>query len=261
MNQSVRRNAALLPLLLLLCTSCVNTRKATYFNDVPDNLRMSVPSAVEQIVQPNDILGIQVNSPNADAASMFNTNTNTNGTPLSGTNALLPHGYLVDPQGFIQFPVLGRLQAGGLTKQQLTEQIRNHLVERKLLLDPVVSIRFLNFRVTVLGEVARPTVVPVPNEKITILEALGFAGDLTIFGKRENVLLIREENGERITKRINLNSKDLLNSPYFYLKNGDVLYAEPNRARVASATNSRQVLPIILSGLSFVAIILDMVTR
>ncbi|RYY59602.1 MAG: polysaccharide export protein, partial [Chitinophagaceae bacterium] len=134
-------------------------------------------------------------------------------------------------------------------------------IEKKLLLDPVVSIRFLNFRVTVLGEVGHPQVVPVPNEKISILEALGAAGDLTIYGRRDNLLLIRDEGGQKTLTRIDLNSKALLSSPYFYLRNGDVLYAEPNKARVGQATNARQILPIVLSGLSFVAIIVDRMTR
>ncbi|RYY98532.1 MAG: polysaccharide export protein, partial [Chitinophagaceae bacterium] len=144
---------------------------------------------------------------------------------------------------------------------EFTDTLRNQLVEKKLLLDPVVAVRFLNFRVTVLGEVAHPMVVPVPNEKISLLEAIGMAGDLTIYGRRDNILLIREEGGQKTMRRINLNSKDLFSSPYYYLRNGDIVYAEPNKAKIASTTNSRQLLPIILSGLSFVAIIFDRVTR
>jgi polysaccharide export outer membrane protein len=113
----------------------------------------------------------------------------------------------------------------------------------------------------VLGEVAHPMVVPVPNEKISILEAIGMAGDLTIYGRRENVLLIREEAGQKTMTRINLTSKDLFSSPFYYLRNGDVIYVEPNQAKVSSASNVRQVLPIVLSGLSFLAIIFDRVSR
>ncbi|RYY86659.1 MAG: polysaccharide export protein [Chitinophagaceae bacterium] len=243
---------------LLLGTSCVNTKKTAYFIDVPANLTVANPAPEQQLIHPGDILSIQVSSPNPEATVMFNNNATM---PVNGTNTLVATGYLVDPEGFIQFPMLGKIKAGELNKRDLTEALRNQLIEKKLLLDPVVSIRFLNFRVTVLGEVAHPQVVPVPNEKISILEALGAAGDLTIYGRRENLLLIREEGGQKILKRIDLNSKDLLSSPYFYLRNGDVLYAEPNKARVAAASNSRQILPIVLSGLSFVAIILDRFTR
>jgi polysaccharide biosynthesis/export protein len=117
----------------------------------------------------------------------------------------------------------------------------------------------LNYRVTVLGEVARPTVVSVPNERISILEALGIAGDITIYGKKDNVLLIREEKGGKLIKRINLNSSEIFSSPYYYLKSNDIVYVEPNQARIATASRTQQLLPTILSALSFVAIILTRV--
>ena len=126
-----------------------------------------------------------------------------------------------------------------------------------MLIDPIVNVRYLNFRVTVLGEVAHPTVVSVPSEKISILEALGLAGDLTIYARRDNVLLIREENGNKTIRRINLNSSEILASPYYYLKSNDILYAEPNKAKVASTTRTNFLLPVIFSGLSFVVIVLD----
>ena len=149
--------------------------------------------------------------------------------------------------------------AAGLTKQRLKEEITQMLVNSKLLIDPIVTVRYLNYRVTVLGEVARPTVVAVPNEKISILEAIGLAGDLTIYAKRDNVLLIREEKGSKVIKRINLNTSEIFTSPYYYLKSNDVIYVEPNNAKVASASRSQQLLPIVLSALSFVAIILTRV--
>ena len=127
------------------------------------------------------------------------------------------------------------------------------------MVDPIVNVRFLNFRVTVLGEVAKPTVVSVANERISILEAIGLAGDLTIYAKRDNILLIREENNERIVKRVNLNNSDIFNSPYYYLKTNDIVYAEPNKAKISSSSTIRQVLPIVLSSLSLVAIVLTRV--
>jgi polysaccharide export outer membrane protein len=168
-------------------------------------------------------------------------------------------GYLVSQDGFIEFPALGKIMAAGLTKQKLKEDITEKLVNSKLLIDPIVTVRFLNYRVTVLGEVARPTVVTVPNERISILEAIGLAGDITIYGKRDNVLLIREEKATKVIKRINLNSSEILSSPYYYLKSNDVVYVEPNNAKIVGASNTRQLLPTILSALSFVAIILTRV--
>jgi polysaccharide export outer membrane protein len=157
--------------------------------------------------------------------------------------------------------MLGRIKAAGLTKHQLKESITKVLVDNKYLLYPVVSVRYLNFKVTVLGEVARPMVVNVPDEKINILEALGFAGDLTIYARRDNVALIREEKGNRIVKRLDLNSGNLLSSPYYYLMSGDIIYVEPNKAKVSANSNTRNWLPGILSGLGLAAVIIDRLTR
>jgi polysaccharide export outer membrane protein len=145
----------------------------------------------------------------------------------------------------------------GLTKSQLKEIIIKNLLDKKLLVDPIVDIRFVNFRVTVLGEVGRPAVVNVPNEKISILEAIGMAGDLTIYANRENVLLIRETNGNKEIKRLNLNSNEIFTSPYYYLKSNDVVYAEPNKTKVRSTSQSWQILPIVLGSLSFLVIVAD----
>ncbi|RYE00740.1 MAG: polysaccharide export protein [Sphingobacteriales bacterium] len=253
-----QRTVLFLAAILLVASSCVNTRKTAYLSDVPGDYTVANPSPEQQLIHPGDILSIQVSSPNPEATVIFN---NTATMPLNGTNTQVSTGYLVDSDGNIQFPMLGKVKADGLNKKLLTDELRSQLMDKKLLLDPVVSIRFLNFRVTVLGEVAHPQVVAVPNEKISILEALGAAGDLTIYGRRDNLLIIREEGGQKVLRRVDLNSKSLLTSPYFYLRNGDVVYAEPNKAKVGSASNARQVLPIILSGLSFVAIILDRVSR
>jgi polysaccharide export outer membrane protein len=167
----------------------------------------------------------------------------------------------VNQEGYIQFPVLGSLKAAGLTKKALTDTIRNQLSERKLLVDPVVSIRFLNYRVTILGEVTQPAVVNVTSEKISIMEALGMVGDITIYGKKDNVLLIRETEGERITKRLNLNDAQMLTSPYYFLKPNDVIYVEPNKSKVANASKSNTVIPVVLSGLSLLVIVLDRLVK
>ena len=230
----------------ILFSSCVNSREAVYFNNVPDQALNINPDEDQKIV-PSDLLAITVTSLNPDASMMFNTNS-------VSISAATP-GYLVDKEGYIQFPVLGKLKVSELTKKQLTDSLRNTLAEKKLLVDPVVTIRYLNFRVTVLGEVQKPTVVLVPNEKISLLEALGMAGDLTIYARRDNVTLIRDEDGKRMIKRINLNNGEIFNSPYYYLKSNDIVYVEPNKVKIASATPLRQNLPIILSSLSLLAII------
>jgi polysaccharide export outer membrane protein len=125
------------------------------------------------------------------------------------------------------------------------------LNDRKLLIDPIVSIRMLNFKVTVLGEVEKPSVIPVPSEKISLLEALGMAGDITINGRRDNVLVIREEPGRKVIKRLDLNSSDLFTSPYYYLQSNDVVYVEPNKAKVRSGSNTAMWVSVVLAALSF----------
>jgi polysaccharide export outer membrane protein len=268
------------PFLLVLCylcilsVSCVNTKKIVYFNNVQDTTLKSTDVNIESVIQKNDLLNISVSSLNPEASLVFNlpnqaasvsslsVATNPNGMSGSGGgNLQQPMGYLVSTEGTIKFPVLGTIQAAGLTKKQLEQSITNSLTEKKLLTDPIVNVRFLNFRVTVLGEVARPTTINVGNEKISILEALGLAGDLTIYGKRDNVLLIREDGANKIIHRIDLNSEKILNSPYYYLKTNDVVYVEPNKTKVASTSRTQQLLPIILSGLSFIAIIVTYAIR
>ncbi len=218
-----------------------------------------VPATL-QVIVPNDILSITVGSLNPEATLIFN-NPTTNTSSTGSNNYTQSTGYLVDQEGYIQFPVLGKIKVTGLTKMELTEFLRKTLVDKQLLLDPVVAIRYLNFRITVLGEVTHPMVVAVPNEKISLLEAIGMAGDLTIYARRDNVLLIREEKGKRIIKKLNLNSGDIFNSPYYYLKSNDILYVEPNKSKILSVSNTRIILPIVFSALSVVAIVIDRVTR
>jgi polysaccharide biosynthesis/export protein len=249
---------SMLLITMLFTSACINTRTATYFNDVNDATLSSNTPIPESIIQKNDLLSISVSSLNPDASAIFNT-PNSSGVVGAGGNPA--SGYLVSADGTIQFPILGPIKAAGLTKEQLKESLVKKLLEKQLLKDPIVSIRFLNFRVTVLGEVKNPAVVNVPNEKISLLEAIGLAGDLTIYAKRDNILVIREEDGNKTIKRLNLNSNELLSSPYYYLKCNDVVYVEPNKARVATAGRSQQWIPIVVSGLSLIIIAVDRVVK
>ena len=246
-------------LILISCFSCVNTRKAVYFVDQGDLELAASNMAPPSVISVNDILSITITSLSSPASNTFN-DPNNPGPGGSGSGAQLG-GYLVAPDGNIKFPVLGKIKAAGLTEAQLEDWITKELLDRKLLLDPIVTIRHLNFKVTVLGEVAEPKVINVPNEKISLLEAIGMAGDLTIYAKRNNVLLIREQEGKKLTKRLDLNSPDFLSSPYYYLKSNDVIYVEPNSTRVASTSNSRFWIPVFFSILSFGAIVVDRLTR
>lgn len=248
-------------IMVLLLAGCVNTRKAIYFNGLGDGTITSNTPVPETVIEKNDLLNITVTSLNPEASAIFNTPNiyayNFNG---STTNTLL--GYLVSSEGVIQFPILGTIIVAGLTKAQLKETITKKLVDQKLLTDPIVIVRFLNYRVTVLGEVSHPAVLSVPSEKISLLEAIGLAGDLTIYARRDNVMVIREdENGNKEIKRIDLNSTELLSSPYYYLKSNDIVYVEPNKSRVASAGRGQIWVPAVLSGLSLVAIVVDRLVK
>jgi polysaccharide export outer membrane protein len=240
----------------MIMTSCVNTRKATYFNYLGNTVD-TLQTIPESYIQKNDILSINVSSLNPEATEIYNT-PNVIKAPYGSD---IVTGYLVNSDGFIQFPVLGNVNAAGLTKDQFKNKLTQTLVDKKLLVDPIVTVRYQNFRVTVLGEVKNPAVIPVANERITLLEALGLAGDLTIYAKRDNVMLIREENGIRTTQRLNLNSTQLFHSPYYYLQSNDIIYVEPNKSKVAGSGRSQQLIPILLGAISIVVVVLTRVIK
>lgn len=244
--------------LLITSSSCISTKKVAYFENVGDSALVTSKSGLEPVIQKKDILSIQVSSLSNEATIIFNT-PNLPITPGSQSNNNAPQtaGYLVGEDGTIKFPILGSIPAAGLTQKELENNITTQLIEKKLLFDPIVSSRFLNFRVTVLGEVNRPGVVTVPSEQISILEALGQAGDLTIYGLRDNVILIRQIGQEKLVKRLDLTSSNILQSPYFFLKSNDVIYVEPGKAKIATTDLTRQYLPIIFSGISVVVIVLN----
>jgi polysaccharide export outer membrane protein len=142
------------------------------------------------------------------------------------------NGYFVDREGYISMPVLGRLKVGGLTLTEIEKIITEGT--QPFLKDAVVNVRFLNFKINVLGEVNQPGIIRISNQRVSVLEAIGNAGDFTPYANRTNVLLVREEGGQRIFQRLNFQSQDIFNSPYFFLKQNDMLYVEPIKARVAT---------------------------
>lgn len=239
--------------IMLLSISCRSTKQFVYFRGQGDSAIISQNFVPESLIQSNDILSVLVSSQNAEASAIFNSTNNTNISFQSAGGVMNQiSGYLVGREGYLVLPMVGKIKAEGLTKNQLEDQIAKAIINKKILLDPIVNIRILTFKVTVLGEVEKPGVLSVPSEKISLLEALGLAGDLTINAQRDNILLIREEAGKKITKRLNLNSNELFVSPYYYLKSNDVVYVEPNKEKVRSASSNAGIwVPIIFSALSF----------
>ncbi len=246
---------------ILCAASCVSSKKIAYFTDVQDSALIASKAGLEPVIQNKDILSIAVSSLSNEATIIFNTpNLPMNPTAATSTTSQTA-GYLVGQDGTIKFPILGNIPAAGFTQKQLENNITQLLVDKKLLFDPIVTARFLNFRVTVLGEVTRPGVIYVPSEQVSMLEAIGQAGDLTIYGRRDNVILIRQVDEHKLVKRFDLTSSDLLKSPYFFLKSNDVLYIEPGKEKIGSASLIQQRLPVILSGLSLIIILLTNVFK
>ena len=250
-------------LLLLIngLSSCMSTKQATYFSNASDTTILTRLDEAETLIQKNDMLSVYISSLNPEASAVFNAPNSQATTTSTTTGSASAGGYLVNTDGNIQIPILGNIKAAGLTKKQLKADITNSIIDKKLLIDPIVTIRHLNYEVTVIGEVSRPTVINVPNEKISLLKALGIAGDITVFGKKDNVMLIREVEGKRRVKRIDLNSNNFLSSPYYYLQPNDIIYVEANKYKVTNANRNQQLLPTILSGLSIIALVITTLFR
>ncbi|PPK87534.1 polysaccharide export outer membrane protein [Neolewinella xylanilytica] len=229
--------------LLGSLTGCVSYEELRNFQEVPvtANKTEQIDNKVELQIQPKDLLRIDVESVNPEAAMPFNQTTQmASASQASSQNIQLFQGYLVDEDGYIDLPLLGRIEAAGQTLESLQFLIRGRL--REYLRDPVVNVRFLNFKVTILGEVFAPGVITMPNSRVTILEALGMAGDLTDYANRDNILVVREEAGVRSYQRISLQDDSIFNSEYYYLKQNDVIYVDPIRARTATVSDPGQRL-------------------
>ncbi|MEX6689925.1 polysaccharide biosynthesis/export family protein [Danxiaibacter flavus] len=239
---------AFLLIIILLTASCANSKKVVYFNNLTDSMVVSQTGSLEPVIQRNDVLSIYVTSMDETVTQMFNAPN------LSASQAA---GYLVDQDSTIQFPIIGKIKAAGMTKKALADYIRSQLIKKDLLKDPIVQVRYLNFKVVVLGEVAHPGVINVTNEKITLMEAIASAGDLTPQAKRSNILLVHEEDGTKTIKRLDLTKAELLTSPSYYLKSNDVVYIEPTKTKMAGSSRFLQLFPIVLATLTFGLLVIN----
>ena len=245
--------------LLLLISSCVTQQDWVYFQD--ESASKAKVQPFELRYQANDLLSINVTALDMDAARPFNLFVSSPNlmNNLSVTGQIRQQTYLVDEKGEINFPVLGKLTIGGLSREEATTFLENKL--KAYLKDPVVTLRLTNFRISVLGEVNVPGIYTIVNERVSILEALALAGDLSINGKRANMLLVREEDGVLTKNYIDLRSDALFNSPYFYLKPNDMLYVEPNKSKVRSSTDALRFTSISLSVITTLTTILSILLR
>lgn len=251
--------------LFALVTSCGSAKKIAYLEDVPDSLynntfTTTLFTYTDPVIKPNDILQISILTLDPQANSILTAANSASFAVQSGSiSASAPpsiNGFMVDKDGNIELPLAGKIKVQGSTTTEAKEMIRNRIAA--LYRDPVVSVRYINFTITVLGEVARPSSYTVPNEKISVLDAIGMAGDLTIYGKRDNILLVRDSADKKIYARLDLNASSITQSPYFYLRQGDVLYVEPNKAKIAStdAAKTRNI-GLAATGLSLLIVIVS----
>jgi polysaccharide export outer membrane protein len=261
---NIKRYSVAFVFNLFLFASCASTQNVPYFQDISLEAQSELnntASFTDPKIQPDDILSVSVFTIDANTSMIVNQvgsqAVSNSGAILSSAGATSPtSGFLVDKNGEIDISLIGKVKVSGLTTFQAKDLIKEKAAY--VYTNPNVQVRFANFKVTILGEVARPASYVIPNEKVTLLDALGLAGDLTIFGKRENVILIRENNGKKEFARLNLNTKELFNSPYYYLKQNDVIYIEPNKGKAASLNQARtQTYAIIGTALSVLIVLLS----
>ncbi|RFZ95380.1 polysaccharide export protein [Mucilaginibacter conchicola] len=249
--------------LAFVISSCTSQKQIAYFQKgVNQSDTISVADAYVPKIQPGDILAIPVSSLNPAASSFFNPYSSAPATASADPAAINPapslsssNGYLVDAEGAIDFPLLGSIKVGGLTTSEARDTIKNKL-KSTYLKEPTVSVRLLNYKISIMGEVSRPSVYVIPNEKVTLPEALTMAGDLTIYAKRDNILIVRDNGGKKEFGRVNLNNRDVFTSPYYYLHSGDLIYVEQGKAKAAQTDQAYRILPILLSALTVIGILI-----
>lgn len=227
--------------LVILMGGCSATKKIVYFQNI-DTLSLAGSQGLyDARIMPKDMLTITVMTTNPAASAPFNlTVSNTVGTSgqLSSSGEGSLQGYLVNNEGNINFPIIGELHVSGLTKDQcedlVKEKVKPYLSDKE---NPIVTVRMASYRVTVTGEVNSPGVKPVSTEKMSVIEAIAQAGDLTMYGRRDNVLLIREDaTGKKQAHRLNLTDANIFNSPYYYLQQNDIVYVQPNATKAQNST-------------------------
>ncbi|MGZ4012001.1 MAG: polysaccharide biosynthesis/export family protein [Flavisolibacter sp.] len=252
-------NLLLLGIIIFLGTSCTSQKKLVnnYLQNMADTTALLTGNLPDVLIQKNDILSIKVYSMSINPATDIPYNLpESSGSGAGGTPS---SGFLVDQKGDIDYPRLGTLHVEGLTKEDLANLIKQKLEGQ--LTQPSVIVRFTNHRVTILGEVRSPGTYTVSTDRITILEALGMAGDITEYGKKNNVKILRENNGQREISTIDLTSKDMFNSPFYLLKQNDVVMVEQTQKRLQQEdrTNLAQQIGIATSIITAVALILNFI--
>ena len=236
MKYSFLSKGSVLLFLIFLCFSCASRKEIVYYQN-SDGFVANTASSYEIKIQPDDLLLIVVSAEDPEIAAPFNLTTinkvNNNATLDMAVGQQTLQQYLVDSQGNIEFPILGKLKVGGLSRTEILALLRNKIGQ--YVKNPIINLRVTNFKVAVQGEVNNPGTFSISSDRLTLVEALSMAKDLTIYGKRNNLLVIREVNGEKTFNHIDITKADFINSPFYYLKQNDVIYVEPNKAKINGA--------------------------
>lgn len=257
-----RHSSLLLLVLVILLASCGTNKKilrqSLYFRDIKDSIVNLAVTPFEQTFKPGDILYIGVITPNEKSYQLFNQPNLASGAGVGASSqGGGPIGYLVENDGSIVFPVLGKLYIAGWNKKQLIDTLTERL--RYEIESPIVSVRLLNYKITVLGEVGKPGTYTIPNERVTVLDALGLAGDITLYGARDSVWVVRQNNGKVEIGTLNLNAGNIFNSPYFYLQQNDLVYVEMTKRKITSSDQT--LIRNISIGLGIISTLTLILTR
>lgn len=237
--------------ILLLC-SCSSRKKVVYFSDIEQQKTESL-RPYEVRLQPDDLLSIIINSNSEELLSNFNKSTNPGSTLTSSIQT-----YLIDQEGYIVFPTIGSIKLAGLTKKEAIELLTDAI--KPYITDATVNLKITNFKVTVQGEVLRPGTFTINSERVTLLQALSLAGDLTIYGKRDRVVVIREHNNQRTYNVVDLTASNFMDSDYYFLNQNDIVYVEPNKTRINSSVVGANT-STILSAISVLVAIIGLMLR
>ena len=247
-------------LLVLFASSCAS-QKIIYFEDMAENTEEKVLNIKEIKIQPDDKISIIVNCKNAQLSNLFNLpyvsqQLGQVGDGSSSGNSQGVSGYTVDEEGFIIFPIIGKIHVAGLNRNEIAEHIASELISRDLVKEPVVTVEFLNLTFSVLGEVNNPGRFVIDKDKISLLEGLSLAGDLTLHGQRDKIVVQRQENGKQKIYHVDLNSGySLYASPVYYLQQNDIVYVEPNKYKAKDATVNNKVLRWTSTWLAIVSLL------
>ncbi len=257
------KRAILYIILAAIFSSCASTANLTYYTDAQNLFEVPATQSYDLKIQKDDIIAIKITSETPELVIPFTTGSTaptviTSTTTPTAESQATANTYLVNSAGEINFPILGIIKVEGMTHNQAAKIIQDKIVDGGYIKDADVSVELTNFKVTVLGEVSSPGVYTSQSERVSIFDAVGMAGDLTIYGVRDNVSIVREQGGKREVIRIDLSNKDILASPYYYLKPNDIVYVEPNKKQKRQSNYNSYIMTGIISGLSILFSILTL---